>query len=176
MTGQQTFQHDQSEESPMKAKRIRSQQRLAQNDARTRNIVREHGWMIQAVFGKGTDPPFAYTVGLFGLDHPELVIFGIDEASAAGVLNHLGERVRQGDCIAPGELLTFDHWPHRLHVFPLPNPSEVLFAANRFYHRPPDDPVPALQLVWDDLWGNFPWEPGYQAPAWCQPVPGSFKA
>jgi hypothetical protein len=155
---------------------IRNRQWLDQQDSWMRDTVRKHGWAIQAVFGEGTDPPFTYTVGLFGFRHPELVIFGMPHESAGGVLNELGERVRQGGRIAPGELQTFENWSHRLHVFPLADPSKVLFAANRFYGRRTDDPVPGLQLVWDDRWGNFPWEPRYDPPGWLQPLPGTFAA
>ncbi|HKE50630.1 MAG TPA: DUF4262 domain-containing protein, partial [Actinomycetes bacterium] len=52
---------------------------LDQEDAHTAAIVRRYGWFIQYVLGSpdepghGADrvdrPPFAYTVGLFGLDH-----------------------------------------------------------------------------------------------------------
>jgi hypothetical protein len=155
---------------------IQIQQWLDQDDAWLRETVRRNGWAVQAVCGEGTEPPFAYTVGLFGLGHPELLIYGMSPESAAGVLNELGERVRQQRRVVPGELLTFERWPHRLHAFPVPNAAEVLFAANRFYGRPADDPVPALQLVWDDRSGHFPWEPGYQLPGWIQPMPGIFTA
>jgi hypothetical protein len=150
---------------------------LDQQDAWTRDTVRRCGWAIEYVHGEGErDPPFAYTVGLFGLGYPELVVFGMDPGDSAGVLNDVGGRVRDGERVIPGELLSFTNWPHRLHVLPLVNPAEVLFAANRFYRRPDHDPVPALQLVWDDREGRFPWEPDFAAPRWLQPLPGTFRA
>ena len=160
----------------MDYEQIRIKQWLDQEDALTRDIVRRRGWAIQSVLGEGCEPAFSYTVGLFGFGHPELLIFGLPHDSASSVLNDLCERVRRGGPIIAGELQTFDNWPHRLHAFALADTSEVLFAANRFYNRPPDDPVPALQLVWDDRWGRFPWEPGYDPPDWLQPVPGTFTA
>jgi hypothetical protein len=157
--------------------KTRVRQFLKQQDAWTRETIRRSGWAIQYVSGEGDqDPPFAYTVGLFGLGHPELVVFGIGPGDAGCLLNDVGGRVRDGQRVIPGELVTFTDWPHRVHVLPLVNPAEVLFAANRFYRRPDRNPVPGVQLVWDDKEGRFPWEPDFAAPRWLQPLPGTFRA
>src|SRR5215213_202909 len=149
---------------------------LGRSDQQTTETVRRCGWMIQFVGGQGREPSFGYTVGLHGLGHPELVIFGLPPSDTAGVLNNLGERVRGGQNLAEGDLVRFPDWPHRLHVLPLVNPAEVLFVANRFYRRPDSLSVPGLQLVWDDKEGRFPWEPDFAAPRWLQPLPGTFRA
>jgi hypothetical protein len=36
---------------------------------------------------------FAYTVGMFGLNHPELLIFDVDPETALAVLTEVGGRV-----------------------------------------------------------------------------------
>ena len=120
-------------------------------------------------------PASGYTVGLFGLGHPELVIVGTDADTAGGVLNDLAARIRQRANLVPGELITFDDWPHRIVPEELPNLGEILFAANRFYARPGWAPVPALQLSYDDTAGRFPWEEDYVAPD-KQPRPGTWTA
>jgi hypothetical protein len=89
-------------------------------------------------FASPSPPAFAYTVGLFGLGHPELVVLSVDTGTAGGLLNHLGERIRAGDNLVPGSLLTFDEWPDRVTVEELPNPGETLLSANRHYQRPPE--------------------------------------
>lgn len=62
---------------------LQVQQWLDQEDAWMRDTVRRHGWAVQYVLGDacsgpsgcacggspGADPPFAYTVGLYGFDH-----------------------------------------------------------------------------------------------------------
>ena len=96
-----------------------------QYDAQIVEAVRKSGWFIQYVGGSlcsrpGCDcpqddgPAFAYTIGLFGLGHPELLIFGVDPRTAGEVLNDLGERVRSGAALMPGLLVEFDDWPHRI--------------------------------------------------------------
>jgi hypothetical protein len=114
-------------------------------------------------------------VGLFGLAHPELLIFGVPPETAVGVLNTLGQRIRDGEALLPGRLITFEEWPHRIIPESVPNPGEIVLQSNRFYLRPDEYSVPVLQLSYDDSEGRFPWDEGYGAPE-MQPRPGSFQA
>jgi Domain of unknown function (DUF4262) len=116
---------------------LRLLQWLDQEDAWMRDTVRRHGWAVQAVFGvgcwghpgcdcgqpPGTNPSFAYTVGLYGFGHPELVVFGLCADTAMAVLNELGERVRHGQTLRPGEVLTFECWPPRSGTTSTPRPT-----------------------------------------------------
>jgi hypothetical protein len=47
----------------------------------------------------------AYTVGLTGFGHPEIVVFGVGQTSAATLLNTLGERVRSGAQLHDGDVV-----------------------------------------------------------------------
>ena len=107
-------------------------QRIAwidQSDAEVSANIRRYGTHIVYVSWDGgcsapgcsggdpsDGPPFGYTVGLFGLGHPELLIFGANAETAAGVLNELTEPIRAGADLVPGELVTFTGWPHRIVV------------------------------------------------------------
>ena len=159
---------------------------LDQEDKRTAAAIRKYGWLIEYVGGgccavpgcdggKLTGPPFAYTVGLFGLGHPELLVIGASMNMAYGVINDLGGHIRDGQDLVVGQLLTFKKWPHRIVVEAVPNPGEIVLAANRYYQRPDAASVPAYQLSYDDKAGRFPWEADYAAPA-MQPRPGTFRA
>lgn len=165
---------------------VQTQAWLDQEDTRVAQTIRRSGWFIQYVFsghraapgcvgGHDEGPPFAYTVGLFGLGHPELLILGVSPATASGVLNTLGERVRAGADLVPGQLITFEEWSGRIIAEQVPNPGDIVLAANRHYWRPPEYSVPVLQLSYDDEAGRFPWEPGHADPA-MQPRPGTFRA
>ena len=156
---------------------------LDQEAARVGATIRRHGLCVEYIGGGcsnpdctcGPDdgPPFAYTIGLFGMGHPELLIIGVPPDIAVGVLNVLGTRIRGGENLVPGRLLTFAEWAHRIVPEDVPNPGDIVFGANRHYRRPPEASVPVLQLSYDDTAGRFPWEPGYAAPE-MQPRPGSF--
>ena len=159
---------------------------LDQEDARIADLIRRHGWAIQAIDtgtctapGCGcpeTDgPAFAYTVGLFGLGHPELLIFGLPASTAAHVLNQLGTRIRAGNTVVPGVEVAVADFPSQIIPEEVPNSGDIVFSANRFYQRPPEASVPVLQLTYKDSAGRFPWEPGFNGSG-HQPRPGSFLA
>lgn len=139
---------------------------------RIREAIRAGSWRITTVEAEpGRAPSVAYTIGLWSLGRPELVIFGLDRARAGEVLNAVGEHLRSAD-VADGDALDLDGWP--LAVFDLPNPAQVLLEANWFYRRGPKQSVPALQLVYPDAHGVWPWEPGCHLPPGSQPFPGSW--
>ncbi|MEJ3404794.1 DUF4262 domain-containing protein [Rathayibacter sp. YIM 133350] len=171
------FGHD-PREHPMEEESAQTIAWLDQEDERTAQIIRKHGVFIQYVSGDiaKSRPSFAYTTGLFGIGHPELLVFHVPTAVASGLLNDVAGRVRAGRDLVPGEVLEFDEWAHRVTVEEVPNPAEIVFAANRFADRPDELSVPVYQLTYDDLNGRFPWESGYLNPEWYQPRPGTFRA
>lgn len=151
-----------------------------------RNTVRRVGWAVQYVGGTtcsrpgccpdpGDDPPFAYTIGLFGLGHPELLIHGLDPDTTLQVLNDVASWIRDGEEMLPGQMFTIGDWPHRVITESVPNPGEIVHWANSHYRRPADHSVPVLQLTYDDAEGRFPWDVGYATPH-LQPRPGTFAA
>ncbi len=150
---------------------------LDQEDAHTAQTIRAHGWVVQYV-GEGDEPdepPFGYTIGLFGLGHPELVVVGLDCDRTYDVLQRVAAMVRGGRDLVPGELLDVGGRSGRLVAEVCPNPGDVVLGANRFYMRPPEHSVPALQLAWCDD-GSFPWDPGWPCRPEYQPRPGTWSA
>lgn len=119
---------------------------------------------------------FAYTIGLHPLGHPELVVFGVSQETASGLLNEVASRVRAGHVLTAGEVLSFEQWPHRVTVEVVPNPEQILLMARDFWALEDDAPVRAVQLTTDDKQGRFPWDDGYSVPDWIQPRPGEFNA
>lgn len=123
-------------------------------------------------------PAFSYTIGLHGIGHPELLVFGLEQETARRLLTRLTHDVRDhGRDFVPGEVITpgavFDG---RLLVQSLPNPADILVQADNYYRRPDEGSVEALQLSWCDPMGRWPGEPGCATPASAQPHPGSFRA
>lgn len=140
--------------------------------------IRETGVHLEYVIGDfdAQQTSLCYTVGLFGLGRPELLVTGLNMHNAHGLLNDLARQVYEGRQLVPGEIVTFDHWRHRVFVEQSPNPGEIVLAANLHYQRPAEFSVPVLQLTTDDVLGNFPWDPGYSVDPWRQPRPGTFSA
>lgn len=146
---------------------------LDQEGRHVTEIVRLHGCFIQAIHGDGGLPPFAYTVGLFGLGHPELIVFGLDIDSAGHTLNWFFDRIRSGSDLTPGEVVRPSGSDTRFLVEEFPDPGAAVYSANRFYQRPREASVPVYQLTWDAN-GAFPWEFGYPYSAALQPRPGQY--
>lgn len=165
---------------------LRAQAWIDQERARLAGIVRRNGWAIQYVGGAacghpdcaGADdagPSFAYTVGLFGWGHPELLIFGVPPDLAVDILNAFGQRIHNGENLVPGQLCTLPGIHHQFVIEQVPNPGEIVFIANEFYERPDENSVPVLQLTYDDGCGVFPWDEAYEDRG-VQPRPGTFRA
>jgi Domain of unknown function (DUF4262) len=137
-------------------------QRRAAYLARVRALIEQHGWMVQAVLPTATDPatpPCFYTVGLtsFG-QHPELIAFGLPPETATWLLNTLGDRVREGEQLTTGQRLEgLLEDGYALELLAVDNPTEVLTIATDLF----GSDVRALQLVWPDTNGCFPWDPGF---------------
>jgi hypothetical protein len=119
--------------------------RIDQYEAWQRETIRRHGWALQAVLGDEEGPPFVYTVGLSGFDHPELIVFAVDQATAARALNRLGEYVRLGGRLGPGDTVGLPEGLVSLLAFP--DSEEWLRGANRLYRVPGGSPVEALLVV-----------------------------
>jgi hypothetical protein len=151
---------------------------LDQEDARLAQLIRAHQYAVQYVgAGEGPEEPaFGYTIGLFGLGHPECVIAGVGHDNAHGLLGRVAEEVADGRNLVPGELLSWPDWGGRLVVEVLPNPGEVVLGAKRFYERPAEYSVSAFQLTWCHSDGTFPWDAGWPCGPECQPRPGMWRA
>lgn len=121
---------------------------IDQYDAWQRETIRTYGWALQAVLGDTDCPPFVYTVGLSGFGHPELILFATSQATAATVLNDLGELVRAGAVLAAGDAVVLRSG--RVHLLAFPDSADWLLAAETLYRRPGGPPVPALLVVPDE--------------------------
>ncbi len=156
---------------------------MDQCDAAVTAAIRRFGWHISYVGGACScprcsnvddGPTFAYTVGMFGLGHPELLIFSVTPETALAVINQLGDRIVRGETLLPGFETIVDGFEPRIVPEVVPNAGEIVFDANLFYDRPPGFSVPLLQLTYADAADRFPWEAEYAGPH--QPRPGTFSA
>lgn len=157
---------------------------LDQYDAHVTATIRRFGWSIQYIGGgicsrpgckcEGDEgPAFAYTIGMFGLNHPELLIFDLSPETTLDVLNEVGQRVLEGESFFPGMTIEIDGWDREIIVEDVPNPGDIVLVANDYYRRPPEVSVPVIQLTYADDEGRYPWEPDCTS---NQPRPGEFRA
>jgi hypothetical protein len=123
--------------------------------------VADRGFHLEVVPARGDDPAHAFTVGLFrSFDHPEAIVFGPSPRDLEELVQILGERVRGGERfdegtvatgILPGRPVVFRRVADRHY------PAWLGHAA--WYHG--GLRFPAVQCVWPDEAGNFPWDRWY---------------
>ncbi|SEO57458.1 DUF4262 domain-containing protein [Amycolatopsis saalfeldensis] len=129
--------------------------------------VDELGWVVQTVLPQDSRPAWAYTAGLTGRGLPELVVTGLDPALSVMVLNAVAAESLSAGPPGPGDVLALRGGPP-MEVVALAEPSVHLSLAITLYG--PD--VRALQLVYADESGAFPWSPSYRDGRGGQPVLG----
>ncbi|GAA2026035.1 DUF4262 domain-containing protein [Pseudokineococcus marinus] len=105
----------------------------------------------------GEDRVVAYTVGLSARDHPELMCTGLPADSAGWLLNQLGNRVHAGAVLRHGTVLDAGEpgEPHPVAIIDVEDDDELEVVEEIYGHRP------ALQVIYTDSTGRFPWHDGY---------------
>lgn len=132
---------------------------------RVKKNIKDDGFHITGVFGSQTSSPFAYTIGLEqSYGHPELLITGIDPQIGQWFIRRLVERINIGESLSTDS-------PHKgLTKFPL-HLREVdterasrdhMLGAENYYGGPSE--FRALQIVYPDPKGRYPWDAGYHFP------------
>jgi hypothetical protein len=136
-----------------------------------RELLRQHCWIVQGVQRERRRPPYAYTVGLAGHGLPELVVTGMPYDRAVDLLNNVAEHVLHADAPRPGEVVSLRGGPV-IEVVRVAEPGVHLAVAAAL-----DEPrFTALQLVYADDWGRWPWDTGFRGGDGGQPVLGSRAA
>jgi Domain of unknown function (DUF4262) len=130
-----------------------------------RSVVDEHGWSTQFVEDNRT--PYAYTIGLHGHGLPELLITGVSPQRAVRVLNSVARIAIRDYAPMPGDRIQLPAGP-LLEVVSVDHPDAHMNIAVAFY----GPELRALQLVWADGHGRWPWAARFSDGRGRQPVLG----
>ena len=133
------------------------------------NDVATHGFSLILI--SDATPPFAYTVGLmFTLNHPELILFGLDPDQLSTILR------RRHHPHPPRRAPLADRTTHTPPGFNVPlatrrvHPSQHEFylgyAMGYCTSKGRLGQLEALQLFWPDNSGRFPFDPGCDDNVW----------
>lgn len=133
--------------------------------------IAKHDYTIQSVMEEWEDddvvrPSFSYTVGLWAFHRvPEVIVIGLHD-HAPDLIRAYARRVISGERFRTGRVYRSFYLGQA--VFEPVDRSfydEWLCSA---FHLYPDGDFPALQLVWQDGTGEWPWEADW---AHCEPQP-----
>lgn len=153
-----------------------SDPRMDQVMAHARDLVKQHGWMVQGVFAAQGDPDpqpgFCYTIGLWQTFHkPEIIITGLGQATAHVLLNNLGDRVRRGEVFRyeePYADVIENFTVEFTNVRTLNITTKDWFNMARAYYGHAD--FTAIQMLWPDPDGHMPGDPAYDSANFRQPI------
>ena len=133
-----------------------------------RRMVAAYGFAVQAVMGDRLRCGYAYTVGLTEVGEPELLVTGMSQRRAHQLLHDMAHHVLH-DTAPPAGV----DWPLRtgavIQCVEIEVPDVHLAVAASLY----GPAVRALQLVWRDDHGKWPWDVGHRAGKGGQPVLGT---
>ena len=136
-----------------------------------RATIQEYGYQMSIVFDEDNKVVFAHSIGLretYG--HPELLFlgmpldkmvrFGLADGALEDILDAMVEQIEAGTTFVPGAVDASTVAGHRLHLVPVDRMyyKHFLHDAVLYYGGLDFD---ALQVVWTDRRGKFPWERGF---------------
>ncbi|HET8541373.1 MAG TPA: DUF4262 domain-containing protein [Anaeromyxobacter sp.] len=127
-------------------------------DLRLMADVAQHGFHVAAVAGEGDARAHAHSVGLFrSWDHPEVAAFGLAPEVLHAAVARLGDRVRRGERFDHGDVaegVLHDRAVAFRRI--VPRHYAAFLARAVWYHD--GARFPALQALWADADGRFPWD------------------
>jgi hypothetical protein len=144
---------------------------------KTIDRVREFGWAIVAISdiceecirnGESPEVPectFGYSVGASLRGTPELAVYGLPPQETWDLLDELVERLSVHDwkqLVDGGVELTTETLDVPVRLVEMIDTLDLIHARAVFPN------VPALQVVWADEHGHYPWEDDYSLPADAQ--------
>jgi len=133
-----------------------------------RGLLEQHRWVVQGVQRERRRPPYAYTVGLPRHQRPELVVTGLPYDRAVDLLNSVAEHVVHAEAPLPGEVIPLRGGPV-VEIVRVAEPAIHLRVAATL-----NGPgFTALQLVYADDQGHWPWDTGFRGGRGGQPVLGA---
>ncbi len=139
----------------------------ADYEARMWDKIDWFGWAIQYIEPSRTSPPWAYTVGLTLHRKPEVVVTGMRAEPAGDLLNGIAAHVMHADPPEPGTQMQLIDGPY-VEFVELTDPTAHLFTAVQMF----GSKISAMQVVYPDDRGHWPWHRGFRGGRGGQPVLG----
>lgn len=132
-------------------------------EQRILNDIAEFGWHLILINSDDEGPAFVYSVGMMEtLNHPEIIMFGLDTQLMADVINGMGDQIRTGrrfDALGLFEDLLDGYACKVIAVSERHHPEYLGYAMWHRRHLGQIGTLRALQCVWPAKDGRFPDDP-----------------
>jgi hypothetical protein len=126
--------------------------------------IRRFGWSVACVRAGPSGPGFVYSVGMMEtLDHPEIIMFGLEVALMGRLVNDIGADVRTGRRFDEPGLYEGLLKDFACKVLPVAERWHENYMGYAMWHRRRIGAIGTLasvQCLWPDKGGLFPDEPG----------------
>jgi hypothetical protein len=137
--------------------------------------ISTHGWTDIGIFPTREDEGerFNYTVGMAEYDHPEMLVVGLENVQAHGVLASAYDLIRKGIRLEPNTFVAEIVRDYDIAVVKVDDPLDPatpFTLAMELYGE-----VKAIQLVWPDEKRRFPWDADYDHKLDHQLVQGTWE-
>lgn len=133
-----------------------------------RGLLDQHPWVVIGVHEEQYRPPYSYTLGLTDRELPEVVITGLPHKQAADVLTWAASDLLGGGTLPPGKRIRPGDGL-LAEVVKVAEPGAHLDVAADLY----GPELAAIQLVYTDEDGHWPWDRRFRGGRGGQPVLGA---
>jgi hypothetical protein len=126
--------------------------------------VRNYGWQTTSVGASDNDAPaFSYTTGFWlTADAPEVIVFDFPSNLSHDVFGHMMKQVQSGQHFPTGKPIEGILSNEVVYLFPVkPEVGVQYLRSSTWFYRL--NKFPAVQLVWADRAGLFPWDVKFDA-------------
>lgn len=131
--------------------------------------IEQQGFYVCNFEAEDCCPAFSYTVGLrVTQNHPDFLTMGLSVEMNSYLVVEAAEKVKSGKIIEPNHEYDdfLDGVPVRFVTIQRPHMQRHFGFAREYYDT---DQFKALQIVWPDKQGRWPWDEGCdEALAYCQ--------
>lgn len=130
-----------------------------------REVVRDHLWAVKCV--EDARRPYAYTLGLHQQGLPELLATGVTTERALALFDYFAPEVIRNGVPAPGDRIRWE-FNAMFEAVEVEHPDAHMDLAVKLFGAG----LRAIQLVWTDAFGRWPWDAAFDFDGMRQPVLG----
>jgi hypothetical protein len=133
--------------------------------------IKEYGFTVMNIFaGEDGSPAYAYTIGNFRLDWPEILLIGnLGQRAPMMMIHAVIDAWRQAGRPSAGDIKVEGlNIPCVRMKVVAPHVAQQRYTK-QVRHFKGDENYTVMQLLWPDDQGHFPDEPGYN-PKFVQPI------